>query len=59
MTDREAFNYFCWRIIELAGSRKTGAISALCKRVSFTPPGDRPPWDDIKAEVIHKLSYND
>lgn len=55
MTEREAFNNFCWRILELARSRKTGAIQVLCQSVSPQAPGERPSWHKLKPETISSL----
>lgn len=40
----EVFKQFCWRITDLARSRKTGAIQELCNDLVGPPPAVREPW---------------
>lgn len=53
--ETEIFRKFCWRIGDLARSRKTGAIQALCTDLAGTPPGDREPWRENDRFLVKNI----
>lgn len=53
--ETEVFRQFCWRIRDLARSRKTGAIQALCDDLVGPPPAEREPWRENTRYLVKNI----
>lgn len=55
MTEREAVQHLCWRVLDLVGRRKASDLEDLALAVGGPRPLASRDWESIKGEVLQTL----